>query len=267
MALQVVGYGQWCRRCCQFIHDICLRLDVYDPCISQGLILVWATAPQVWSPRRRHPFPGRSPSDSAMALCKQVLQFPDIAFEWMQLQLLQHGGRNRRYWATGFSAYTLEDRPAQSLQVVFALAQRREVDIDDIQPVIEVLAERVGRDLCCQVFVCGADQPHIDNFLHIASRRADFSPEWHAEVSLAWLAGDRRFRPETKSPRAPLGKSRFCLASLRCRRPFWRQRTLLPTRLPGSRCSSLQPTALEPGGYSRAGLWLLTLYPYRIRPE
>src|SRR6185436_16475784 len=43
-----------------------------------------------------------------------------------------------------------------------ALAQRRQLDLDDIQPEIEVAAESAGRDFCSQIMMARRDDAQID---------------------------------------------------------------------------------------------------------
>ena len=46
--------------------------------------------------------------------------------------------------------------------VLGAIAQRRQVDLHDVEPVEEVLAEAARLDLDLQVAVRGADDPHVE---------------------------------------------------------------------------------------------------------
>ena len=50
----------------------------------------------------------------------------------------------------------------QIADVVAPLAERQDVDVNHVQPVVEILAEIAGRDALAQVPVGGADDPHVD---------------------------------------------------------------------------------------------------------
>ena len=46
--------------------------------------------------------------------------------------------------------------------VVLSLAQRRDLDEEDAQPVVEVLAKAARRDLAGEIAIGGRDEPYVD---------------------------------------------------------------------------------------------------------
>ena len=46
--------------------------------------------------------------------------------------------------------------------VVLSLAQRRDLDEEDAQPVVEVLAKAARRDLAGKIAIGGCDEPYVD---------------------------------------------------------------------------------------------------------
>jgi len=54
-----------------------------------------------------------------------------------------------------------------------ALAQRRDIDFNDVEPVVQVLTEDAGRYPGAQVFVGGADDAHIDRVFLRRTQRPD----------------------------------------------------------------------------------------------
>ena len=104
----------------------------------------------------------------------------------------------------------LEEVRDQLRDVLAALAQRRHRDLDHVQPVIEVFAERALRDHVAQVAVRGADDADVDvagaavgadaldfagleeaqqQALHAQRHLADFVEEHRAHVRRLELAG------------------------------------------------------------------------------
>jgi hypothetical protein len=64
--------------------------------------------------------------------------------------------------ATGLAAEALHEVVDQDRHVVLALAQRREVDRQHVQPVHQVLAELAFRDDLGEVLVRGREDAHVD---------------------------------------------------------------------------------------------------------
>ena len=88
----------------------------------------------------------------------------------------------------------------QDRDVLAALAQRRHVDVNDPQPVEEILAEFTGRDAVGQVAVGRRDDPHVgDARGAVRADRLDFSgleeaeqERLHAQAHLADLVEEQR---------------------------------------------------------------------------
>ena len=73
----------------------------------------------------------------------------------------QAARRQRRDLASGLREL-LQEVLHQQRQVPLALAQRRDVDVQHVQPVVEVLAEQAARDALFEVAVGGRDDAHVD---------------------------------------------------------------------------------------------------------
>jgi len=59
--------------------------------------------------------------------------------------------------------------PRQNVDVVTPIAQRRHMDRDDVQAVIEILAEAPGGDQRLKILVRRGDDPHVErNFIDSA---------------------------------------------------------------------------------------------------
>ena len=65
-----------------------------------------------------------------------------------------------------------EQHPRERQDVVAALAQRRHVQLDDLEPVVEVLAEGAARDAVGEVAVGGGHDAHVDRAGSCSRRRA-----------------------------------------------------------------------------------------------
>ena len=87
----------------------------------------------------------------------------------------EHGRGKRGHRSAHLRTNALQDGLAQGFQILLALAQRWQEDINDIQAVIQVLPERIVSDFSCQIFVRGTDQAHIDGLFHIAPEGPDLS--------------------------------------------------------------------------------------------
>src|SRR6185437_10817556 len=92
-----------------------------------------------------------------------VLELTDVAGPRVRHQaphgFLRHRHRSRRRL---LGADLLQEMLDEERDVLAAFAQRRELHGDDVQPVIEVLAERVLRDHLREIRVRGADDPDVD---------------------------------------------------------------------------------------------------------
>ena len=56
----------------------------------------------------------------------------------------------------------LDEAPDQQRNVLGPLAQRRHADREDVEPVVQVLAERPRRDQLLEIAVGRGDDPHVD---------------------------------------------------------------------------------------------------------
>ncbi|TSE28203.1 hypothetical protein Tther_02252 [Tepidimonas thermarum] len=97
---------------------------------------------------------------------EQVFQLAHIAGERVRLQPLQRRGREggglRQAVAPGQLG---QDGVGDGGQVLRVVAQRRGVDGDDVEPVVQVVAELPGLHQARQVFVGGADDAHVHRLL------------------------------------------------------------------------------------------------------
>ena len=57
---------------------------------------------------------------------------------------------------------TVEEMQGQRLDVLGALAQRRQLQGDDVEPVEEVFTESAGGDLCLEILVGGGEEADVD---------------------------------------------------------------------------------------------------------
>ena len=146
----------------------------------------------------------------------QVLELADVARPPV---LLQH--RHRR---VGDALDLLPEPRVVALQeelgelrdVLGALAQRRQLDRDDVDPVVEVLAEAPFLDRLLEVDVGRGDQPEL-GLDRLACRRRARSrlPGSRAAAWPAGRAADRRFRRGTACRSTP---ARTCRAAAGARR-------------------------------------------------
>ena len=96
---------------------------------------------------------------------QQILEFAHVAREWMA-----GNGAERAFGEPGRRITRLLRNPgqqcrAQRWQVFPALPQRGDDDLDDVQAVIEILAEPARLYVGGQVAVGGADDAHIHGLL------------------------------------------------------------------------------------------------------
>ena len=74
--------------------------------------------------------------------------------------------------------------------VLVPLLQRREVDVEDVQAEVEVLAEAAALDLVLELAVRGADHAHVDRDLALAAQTAEPLLFEHAEELRLQLDGN-----------------------------------------------------------------------------
>ena len=90
-----------------------------------------------------------------------VFQLAHIAGQWQGLQTFHKSRGHGRHGGAVVGGDFAQQRLCQSRYVFAPLAQRRHIDADDIEPVIQVLPELARLHHLCQVFVRGADDAHI----------------------------------------------------------------------------------------------------------
>ena len=103
---------------------------------------------------------------------QQVLQLAHVARERIAHQVHQRVAREaRRRRHVGVARDALEHAFADLLQVLEPLAQRRHADLDDVEPVVQVLPELAGQHLGAEVLVGRTQQPHVDRLLADGAHR------------------------------------------------------------------------------------------------
>jgi hypothetical protein len=145
---------------------------------------------------------------------QQVLQLAHVAGEGLPLQPRQHVGRQRGHGVDpGIGGDAAQHRVADRRQVAHALAQRRHDDADDVEPVVQVLAEAAGLHLGRQVLVRGAEDAHVDRHLGRPAQRPHGALLDDAQ-QLA-LHGQRQVADLVEEQRAALGGLEEALAVFR----------------------------------------------------
>ena len=91
-----------------------------------------------------------------------VLQLADVARPVVLAQQPHRLGVDPADLAAVLLGVALQEELDQRRDVLAALAQGRQVDRDDVEPVVQVLAEPAGVDLVEQVAVGGGDDPGVD---------------------------------------------------------------------------------------------------------
>ena len=91
-----------------------------------------------------------------------VLQLADVARPVVFLQQIQRLGGQLEVGLLVFLAVLLEEVLDQQRDVVLALAQRRQLHGDDVQPVVQVLAELAFVHHVAQIDVGRGDDPDVD---------------------------------------------------------------------------------------------------------
>ncbi len=69
----------------------------------------------------------------------------------------------------------------QQGNVLFVIAQRRQIDVEDIQPEIKILPQMAAADRLFGIFVRGREHAHIHRRLGLASQPADLAVFQHAQ--------------------------------------------------------------------------------------
>ena len=74
-----------------------------------------------------------------------------------------------------------EEMPRQQRNVLGALAQARQAQADDVEAMVEVLAERALAHALLEVLVRGGDHPHVDLHLLVAADAIEAAVRQHAQ--------------------------------------------------------------------------------------
>src|SRR5262249_45227425 len=106
------------------------------------------------------------PEERAVAedqpLLDSVLELPDVARPRALLYRRQRLRGEALHLRGELLGVLREERLGDDEDVVPALAERRQVDVDDVEPVVEVLAEASPADLLLEDAVGRGDDPDVD---------------------------------------------------------------------------------------------------------
>ena len=141
----------------------------------------------------------------------QVLELADVARPPVRRQDLQRRIGDALDLLAELRLVAVEEEPRQLRQILDAIAQRRHPDRDDVDPVVEVLAEAPFLDRLLEIDVGRGDQPEIGLDRLACRRRARSRPP--GSRAAAWPAGrsaGRRSRRGTACRRRP---ARTCRAA------------------------------------------------------
>src|SRR5260221_12719647 len=131
---------------------------------------------------------------------KDVLQLADIAGKVVALELVQRLWREPSRRGPGLRGKPLEDGGGDEADIVAALPQRRHGELDDVEPVEEVLAEAAGGDELGELLVRSANDAHVDRVL---LRRADLANAFLLDgAQQLHLHGERQVRDLVEEERA-----------------------------------------------------------------
>src|SRR5271168_5552782 len=128
-----------------------------------------------------------------------VFQFADVAGPVIDFQAAHGFGINRfDFFAHGFRI-AIKERAGEQRNIFAAFAQGRQVDGDDAETVVEVLAEAAFGDFLGEIFVGGGNDAHVHVAFFGAAERADFSflqdaveLHLHGEAHVADLVHEKR---------------------------------------------------------------------------
>ena len=91
-----------------------------------------------------------------------IAQFPDVSRPLVLLQRGQALARNSLDSLAERCRELVDETPDQQRDVFGAIAERRHVNRKDIQPVVEVVAERAFGDELLEIAMRGGDDTHVD---------------------------------------------------------------------------------------------------------
>ena len=145
-----------------------------------------------------------------------VLELADVARPRMRLDRGDRVGQDRHRAAALLGGELAHERMREQRRIALAVAQRRDLDDDLGQPIVEVLAEAARRDLVLQVLVRRADDAHVDrNLLPAADPLDDALLQ---EAQQLDLQRERQVADLVQEQRAAVARSRSCRSSASPRR-------------------------------------------------
>src|SRR5262245_47356904 len=106
---------------------------------------------------------------------EQVLELPDVAGIVVGKERREGLPVDRRRFPAFPRRESLQEMPGQPRDVLAALAQGRQRDLDDAQPVVEVLPEIPRRDLLGKARVGRRENAHVDRHSLAAADALDLS--------------------------------------------------------------------------------------------
>ena len=151
---------------------------------------------------RRHAGFGLAEGAEDQGALDPVAQLSGIARPGIGLEALQHACGDRQGRQAELRRELLHEHPRERLDVVDPLAQRRQVDAHDVEPVIEVGAELPGRDPLGEVGIGGGDEAHVDRDLAVRAHGADLAVLDHPQELR--LERERQLGDLVEEERAPL---------------------------------------------------------------
>ncbi len=141
-----------------------------------------------------------------------IAQLAAVAGPVVAQELLQIPGAELRVGDTQFGGQDVEEIAREERDVAPALAQGRQAQIDDIDPVIEILAEMSGEHLGGQIAVGRGDHPCVDRNLLVAADRAVTPLLQHAQQLR--LQGKRHLADLVEKEGAVIGMAEKPIAGL-----------------------------------------------------
>ena len=100
-----------------------------------------------------------------------VFELAHVAGKIVAIERAQGVGRETEHVLAHLAREALDEALDQERDVVAPLAQRRQLEADDVEAVVQVLAELAARDVGFDVAVGRGDHPHVDfRFLGRADR-------------------------------------------------------------------------------------------------
>jgi hypothetical protein len=104
-----------------------------------------------------------------------VLELTDISGPGVLLEGFHYGGRNRLDGTPHFSVEFVDKSPDQQRNILQSVAERRDVDGDNVEPVVEIIAKATTADLFFEVAVRGGDDARVNVSRFGASDPSKFS--------------------------------------------------------------------------------------------